>query len=144
MTFPRLMLLLALPLLGGCLQTRNGRPEGRVLQNAANRQRASDDDATPVSWRQIVIGSPPNQKLAGYLKTDLIPGMPEETRNQYWVYDRDFQIIGHVSPRGLTWRRDPFGREQKLGHFNTKHAVLAILGHFEELEINLVKMPPPA
>jgi len=138
------MLLLALPLLAGCLQTRTGRPEDRVLQNQANRQRASRDDATPVSWRQIVVGSPPNQKLAGYLKTDLIPGMPEETRHQYWVYDRDFQIIGGVSPRGVTWRRDPFGREQQLGNFHVKHAVLAILGHYEENEVELVKMPPPA
>lgn len=148
MTTPRLILLVVLlvgvPLLSGCLQTRTGRPEDRVLENEQRRLRASDDDATPVRWMQIVIGSPPSQKLAGYLKTELIPGMPEETRNQYWVYDRDFDVVGRVSPRGMTWRRDPFGREQKLGNFHVKHAVLSILGHYEEIEINLVKMPPPA
>jgi hypothetical protein len=144
MTAPKSLALLLMPLLlAGCLQTRSGRPGSVTVQNERLRERKSDD-AEPIRWRQIVVGSPPNQKVEGYLKTELIQGMPPETRHQYWIYDRDFQIVGRISPRGMTWRRDAFGREQRLGNFHVKHGVISILGHLDEIEINLVRMPPPA
>lgn len=145
MTPPLKPLLLLLPcaLLAGCLTTRQGRPGQRTVVNQTVR-RERNTHADPVRWRQIVLGSPPKQKLSGYVKTELIRGAPPETRYQQWIYDTDFNLIGHQSPLGVTWRVDALGRRQKLGSFNLKHAILSIFGYLDEAEVNLVRMPPPA
>ena len=136
-----LLLLAALVLgAGGCLETRNGRPEQTSMRNV--EARPPRDQARPVRWRRIVFGAGSSETTVGFLrsvpyKEGLDPPLI------HTVYDLNMELKGRISPSGLTHRLDEFGREQRLGSFTVEHALLTIWTRVDEVEVRLLPMPDP-
>lgn len=138
MTRTAVVLLLLLPL-AGCLATHNGRPEHAGARIEARGPR---DLARPVRWRQILFGAGKSEQRVGYLRSEPI-GEGTDPPLLHQVYDLNMELVGRISPNGITYRMDPFGREQHLGSFTVEHALLTIWTRTEEAEVRLLPMPQP-
>jgi hypothetical protein len=133
------LLALAPCALAGCLDTHNGLPES---PRGADPQepgvlRGPSGAAQPREWRQIIIGRPPDQTLRGYLRT-------ADPHGYHWVYDRNFELVGHVTAQGATTRITVDGREIPSGSYRLDHAMLFLFGYEDaNNEVVLARMPPP-
>ena len=134
---PRNLFVLGLAAaLAGCLGVNHGHPETRGPRYISSQQRA--DVATPVRWRQILLGSPPKPLMAGYLRSE------DRGRNRggHVVYDPDFRIIGRISPKGNTIRIVQ-GVERNVGGYALKNALRRLYLRDLRTEVSLKPMPAP-
>lgn len=140
-----LFALLVLP--AGCLNThtglvpRNARPETVGAQGA-------DQVETRYGWSRISIGALPRPKPYGFLRTQRLTrgdpgGSEDEVREARWLYDRDWNLVGCVSPRGATMRYDERGRSELLGNMELDDAVRAVYDVRTRDEVHYAKMPAP-
>ena len=124
----------------GCAHTRDRKIE---LRTARAPGRVAPEQASPVQWRQIELGYRPRTTPIGYLKTE---AADETGAEQHWVYGMQFELIGHVSPRGRTVRfvrRGSVEVEVQEGSYLIRHAILKLFGHTKERAIQLAPMPAP-
>jgi len=135
----RLLAVAAAALATGCLGHHHGdpydyeAPQTRIRANVRTPEVAK----APVTWKRIILGSPPRQRIAGYLETESFGS------GQRWIYDRDFRLVGRISPAGLSFRYDPFGREVPLGSYDLEFSILSIFERSEDVEVSFRRVPPP-
>ena len=134
---PRNLLVLGLATaLAGCLGVNHGHPETRGPRYVSSQPRV--DVATPVRWRQIVLGSPPKPVMAGYMRSE----EHGQNRGGHVVYDPDFRIIGRISPKGHTVRIVQ-GVERSVGGYALKNALRRLFLMGLRTEVSLKAMPAP-
>ena len=98
MTRIAVALLLLLPLTG-CLATRNGRPEHTSARGI--KAHGPRDLPRPVRWRQVVFGAGKSEQRMGYLRSEPI-GEGSDPPLLHQVYDLDMELVGRISPDGIT------------------------------------------
>ena len=136
----RLLILLSLSALAGCVGVNRGHPRTRGARNieltAPNQPFGA---VLGPKWRQIFLGAPPKPVLIGYIRT--VDSEPEF--GMHWVYDDHFTLVGRVSPKGQTVRSHGGTREVGHGNFNLSFALLRLFDRKITEEISLARMPPP-
>jgi hypothetical protein len=131
----------------GCLDTHTGlKPRGSKPETAMLH--SANDDETRYGWSRISIGVLPRPTPYGFMRTQKLGrddpgGALGETREVHWLYDRDWNLVGCMSPRGATTRFNPHGDPEFLGNMQLDDAIRAVFDVRTRDEVLYIKMPTP-
>ncbi len=139
------LLVSALLLLAGCLDTRDGRPlrPGTKPTFVSQSKIPGLNAPLPDHWSRVFIGTLPRPRLEGYLRTHAARGQ-EDTLVLHWVYDNRMHLAGMIGDYGKTARIDQQGRTHYMGTFPLDQSLLAIFGYEEVAPVQFIAMPKPA